>query len=51
MSGGTYTRTINGNHAIPIDEVLREVEDVDVGDAITFWVEATHDRGDDGSTS
>lgn len=45
MSGGTYTREVNGNHAIKLGEVLRDVEDVTVGDAIEFSVERVHDDG------
>jgi len=46
MSGGTYTREVNGNHALRLGDVLREVEDVDVGDAVEFTVEKVHRDGE-----
>lgn len=42
----TFTRKVDGNHSIRIGEELRDLEDVDVGDYVTFEVTAVHKRGE-----
>lgn len=42
----TFTRQVNGNDSLKVGEQLRDLEGVDVGDYVTFTVEAVHSRGE-----
>lgn len=44
----TFTRQVNGNHAIRVGEELADLEGVNVGDYVTFELLGVHKRGEGG---